>query len=158
MKALVDWLERRAPVAVVGVGNPLRRDDGAGPWIAKGLAELGSCSAFDAETVPENYLGVLLAVAPAAVLFIDAADGIGAPGECRLVPMNALAPRPASTHAPSLALLAGVLERHGIECGLLAIQPAATTTGIGLSPDVKRAAGQVLACLAARLGEEAPRA
>jgi hydrogenase maturation protease len=154
MKALVDWLERRASVAVVGVGNPLRRDDGVGSWIADRLAALGCVSVFDAETVPENYLGAIIEAAPRAVLFVDAATGAGAPGECRLAPMDALAPRPASTHAPSLALLAELLERYGIECGLLAIQPAATTAGMGLSPEVERAAREVVSCLASRLGQE----
>lgn len=154
MKALVDWLERRGPVAVVGVGNPLRRDDGVGPWVAGRLAALGCIPVFDAETVPENYLGAIIEAAPKAVLFIDAAAGAGAPGECRLAPMDALAPRPASTHAPSLALLAELLERHGIDCGLLAIQPAVTSAGMGLSPDVERAAREIVSCLAARLGEE----
>jgi hydrogenase maturation protease len=28
-----------APVLVLGVGNPLRRDDGAGPWVAESLAD-----------------------------------------------------------------------------------------------------------------------
>jgi hydrogenase maturation protease len=154
MKALVEWLERRGPVAVVGVGNPLRRDDGVGSWVAGRLAALGCASVFDAETVPENYLGALVEAAPRAVLFIDAAQGGGAPGECRLASMDALAPRQASTHAPSLALLAGLLERQGIECGLLAIQPATTAPGMGLSPEVGRAAREVVSCLAARLGQE----
>ena len=156
MTMLGEWLEERRPAAVVGVGNRLRGDDGAGSWIAERLRARGCWPVFDAETVPENYLGALLAVVPGRVLFVDAAGFGGAPGECRLAPMEALAPRRESTHAPSLALLAGLLEQHGGECWLLGIQPRTTGHGEPLSPDVERAAMSVVGALAAALAREVP--
>lgn len=155
MTALAEWLARHGPAAVVGVGNRLRRDDAAGSRVAERLLAMGCARVFDAETVPENYYGTLLAAAPCAVLFVDAADWGGAPGECRLAAVDALATRPASTHAPSLALLAGLLEREGIECWLLGIQPGSTEPGTALTPDVERAAGAVAETLAAGLSRGA---
>lgn len=153
MTTLTQWLEEQRPAAVVGIGNRLRGDDAAGSWIAERLRERGCARVFDAETVPENYLGPILSTKPGRVLFVDAADWSGAPGECRLAPMDALAPRPESTHAPSLALLAGVLESRGAECWLLGIQPASTTPGTGLTPDVERTAAHVVELLAGSLAE-----
>lgn len=156
MIVLTEWLEQRRDgvAAVVGVGNRLRRDDAAGSCVAERLSAAGCKPVFDAETVPENYLGALLAVAPAVVLFVDAADHGGAPGECRLASVDELAPRLASTHAPSLALLAGLLERRGIECRLLGIQPESIEPGTTLSPVVERAVDDVVTALAAGLARE----
>jgi hydrogenase 3 maturation protease len=63
-------------VAVIGVGNRMRGDDGVGSVIAERLQELakGSLLVIDAETVPENYLGVLLDSKPEVALFVDAVD------------------------------------------------------------------------------------
>jgi hydrogenase maturation protease len=141
---------RRA--AVVGVGNRLRGDDGAGSRVAERLLAAGAAGVFDAETVPENYLGVLLAARPEAALFVDATDHGGAAGACCLVRAGELAARGSSTHAPSLRLLAGLLEDQGIECWVLGIQPAATAFGAELSPAVAAAVDEVTAALTARRG------
>ena len=157
MTTLAPWLIERTPAAIVGVGNRLRADDGAGSRVAERLRERGCGTVFDAETVPENYLGVLLATLPGRVLFVDAARWNGRPGECRLDPIGALAPRRESTHAPSLALLAGILERHGGDCWLLGIQPATTAHGAAMSPDVERSVDNVVHALAAALAREVSR-
>jgi hydrogenase 3 maturation protease len=159
MIVLAEWLaqHRDRRVAVVGVGNRLRRDDGAGSCVAERLRAAECEPVFDAETVPENYLGPLLALAPAAVLLVDAAELGAAPGECVLASVDELAPRLATTHAPSLALLAGLLERRGIECRLLGIQPASTAPGGALSPAVERAVSEVVEALSAGLAREVHR-
>jgi hydrogenase maturation protease len=141
---------RRA--AVVGVGNRLCGDDGAGSHVAERLLAAGAAGVFDAETVPENYLGALLAARPEVVLFVDAADHGAAAGACCLVRAGELAARGSSTHAPSLRLLAGLLEAEGIESWMLGIQPAATVVGAGLSPAVAAAVAEVARALTAALG------
>jgi hydrogenase 3 maturation protease len=161
MMVLAEWLEQRRdgrPAAVVGVGNRLRRDDAAGSCVAERLCDAGYTPVFDTETVPENYLGALMAAAPGIVLFVDAADHGGAPGECRLATVDALAPRLASTHAPSLALLAGLLQSRGIECWLLGIQPTSTAPGSGLSPAVESAVEMLVEALTTGPAHEVHRA
>ncbi len=132
---LESWIRGRR-VVVVGVGQDLRGDDGAGPWIARYLLRHGHTWVFDAGTVPENFLGPLLAGAPDAVLFVDAADWGGEPGAPCLEPASALLERCTSTHALSLALLARALGAHGIACWLLGIQPLQRELGAPLSPAV----------------------
>ncbi|HEY6866957.1 MAG TPA: hypothetical protein VI792_06855, partial [Candidatus Eisenbacteria bacterium] len=66
-----------------------------------------------------------------------------------------LAARGASTHAPSIALLAGLLASRGVESWLLGIQPATTATGAALSPPVARAVRETAAALAAAMRGEA---
>ena len=159
MPSLASWIDgaRGAPrTAVVGVGNPLRGDDGAGSRVAAALRGRGAAPVFDAETVPENYLGELLRCGARRVLFVDAARLGGSPGERRLAPLGALAPRGSSSHAPSLALLGSLLESHGLECWLLGIEPGSTEPGAGLSPPVDRAVREVVGELAASLAGGAP--
>jgi hydrogenase maturation protease len=139
-------------VAVVGVGNRLRGDDGAGSWLAERLRARCSAPVYDAETVPEDLLGPLLAAAPEVVLFVDAADHGGRPGEACLAPARDLAGRCGSTHGLSLLLLARALEAHGIEAWLAGIQPARTTTGAPVSAAVAAGARALEDALAHLLG------
>jgi hydrogenase maturation protease len=155
MSTLAGRIEERVGgrrTAVVGVGNRLRGDDGAGSRIAERLRAAGHALAIDAETVPENFLDALLAAAPEQVLFVDAVDHGAAPGECCLVTVAELAGRASSTHAPSLRLLAGILEGRGTSCWVLGIQPGTTEVGAGPSPAVARAIDEIVGALARAAG------
>jgi hydrogenase 3 maturation protease len=152
-EALLVSITRGRRVAVVGVGNRLRGDDGAGSWLAERLRARCGAPVFDAETVPENYLGPLLAADPEVVLFVDAARLDAPPGACRLVPAHALGGRCDSTHGMSLLLLSRALEAHGIECWLFGLQPARTSAGEPVSPEVAAAARALEDVLAACLPE-----
>lgn len=136
---------------LVGVGNPLRGDDGAGSLLAGRLTGRGLAAAIDAETVPENYLGALLDAPADLVLFVDAAEHGDEPGACCLGPARILAERCSSTHAPSLLLLARMLEGRGKEVWLLGIQPRATEVGAPLSAAVHGTVGVLEEILAEAL-------
>ncbi len=144
-----DLLRGRCTV-LVGVGNPLRGDDAVGSLLAGRLAKRG-LAAIDAETVPENYLGLLLDAPSDLVLFVDAVDHGEAPGACCLGPARILAERCSSTHAPSLLLLARMLEGRGKEVWLLGIQPQAIEIAAPLSDAVREAADALEVILAEAL-------
>lgn len=139
---------------VVGVGNRMRGDDGIGSRLAGRLIDRGYAGVVDAETVPENYLGTLLDSAPDVVLFVDAADFGGTPGECCIAPASGLAGCGVGTHVASLALLDIVLRSRGVDCWLLGIQPFDTGFGAEVSPAVEKTARVVEASLVAALPEE----
>jgi len=139
---------------VVGVGNRLRGDDGVGPYVIERLGGAAGTRLFDAETVPENYLGALLEAAPEVVVFVDAADHGGMPGSCCLAPVRELVARCPTTHAPSLLPLAEVLERSGIESWVLGIQPASRRAGAPLDPAVMTGAEHAAAALGQVLAHE----
>jgi hydrogenase maturation protease len=66
---------------VVGVGNVLKGDDGAGPALVALLASRGARFPFvDACEVPENYGGWVAKQGLDAVVFVDAVDFGGVPG------------------------------------------------------------------------------
>jgi len=111
-------------VVVLGIGNTLRGDDGFGPEVASRLSRLISGRAFDAGTVPEDFLGPVVNAGPALVIIVDAASFDGSPGELRLLRVDQLCGNCLGTHAPSLSLIEQFLMS---ECGaktvVLAAQP-----------------------------------
>jgi hydrogenase 3 maturation protease len=147
----LEALTRGHRVAVVGVGQRLRGDDGVGPEVARALRERGAARVFDVGCVPENHLGTLLEARVDRVLFVDAADWGAAPGAACVARAEELADRCASTHAMSLTLLARLLAVHGIECWLVGVQPADLRLGAALSPPVIDAAHALVEALAACL-------
>jgi hydrogenase 3 maturation protease len=148
-------LARGRTLCVVGVGNPLRGDDGAGPLVIERLGGHDGTHLIDAGTTPENWYGPLLERAPGLVLFVDAAVHDGAPGSCVLVPAPGLGERDGGTHAPTLRLLAGLLAPRGIDAWLVGIRPARTAAGAPLHPAVAAAVDEVVAALSAVLHAEA---
>ncbi len=133
-------------VTVVGVGNPLRGDDGVGCRIARALEDAehrgvlthpGGVTVVNAEEVPENFLGPLVESHPDVVLFVDAVD-LGAPaGSSAIVEPDDLDDTGPFTHRTPLGLTASLLQRMtGADVFLLAVQPAALEWGAPLSPSV----------------------
>jgi hydrogenase maturation protease len=145
-------LARGRRTAVVGVGNRLRGDDAIGSLVAARLAGRVAAPVVDAETVPENYLDVLLDSAAEVVLFVDAADHGGAPGEWCLAPAAELVGSCTSTHAMSLRLLCRALAERDVACWLIGIQPGCAVFDEPLSPAVAEGAGHVEAALFEALG------
>jgi hydrogenase maturation protease len=139
----IEAIARGRRVAVVGVGNLLRGDDGAGCLVARRLAASGNLAAFDAGTVPENHLGPLLRAAPDVAVFVDAADHGAEPGAVCVARALALGARLSSTHAPSLRLLASLLEASRIECWVVGIQPSRCGLGSAMTAAVRRAVREV---------------
>ena len=128
-------------VAILGFGNRLWSDDGAGSVLAGRLqATNPEAAVFDGGMVPENFLEKVAAVNPDSILLVDAADFGGEPGEWRLFGGEELAFTGLSTHAGSPQMLAAYLEaRTGAEVKMLAIQPGDVGEGAQLSPRVELA-------------------
>lgn len=153
---LADLAQRLAErTVVVGVGNELRGDDAAGPLVARKLAAAledhpatEELTAIDCGDVPENYLGPILDSRPRHVVFCDAVDFGGAPGDIRLIDVSELSGSSISTHNASLSLLAKVLAAQGIRDQLvIGIQPKYTSFGSPCSNEVAAAVDEVVAAL-----------
>jgi hydrogenase 3 maturation protease len=145
-------------VAVVGMGQALRGDDGFGCAVAAALqpaaARCPDLLVLDGGPAPENQTGALRRFGPALVIFVDAAQLDAAPGTVRWLPWEQTAGLSNSTHALPIALVARYLSGSlGCEIGLLGIQPEAMTFGAPLTPAVAAAAEAVTAALLAVLLE-----
>ena len=138
---------------VLGVGNPMRGDDGFGPALAARLSGRLACPVLDCGSAPENFTGKVRALSPETVLVVDAAE-MGAPaGEAHLVAPGQVGASGLSTHAAGLAMLFDYLEAQcGTSGWLLAVQPGEVKLGAGLSPPVAASAERLAGLLEEVLG------
>lgn len=144
------------PVAVIGVGNPGRGDDGAGPAVIDALRAQGGLSGAHCAHAPADLTALLdlWEGAPAAVL-VDATLGAGEAGTVTCLrpgdPALDAPGRFVSSHALDLAAalrLAGALGRLPPEVVVLGVEGARFETGAPLSAPV--AEGVRRAALAVR--------
>jgi len=155
------------PLAVVGVGNPMRGDDGFGPAVLAALPAAGTASGcrepasgpavglalFDAGMAPENWLGPIARANPRAILVLDAADLGEPPGTLRLLPPAALESVGACTHGLPLGFFLNLVQdRCGAPAFLLAAQPERTGLGDEMTEPVRAAVLRAAAAVAALTG------
>jgi len=135
-------------VCIVGVGNRMRGDDGAGPLVVDRVAGRLAADCLDAGVAPENYLEKIAAVRPETVLLVDAADFGGRPGDIRVFNAESLGPGSLSTHAVSLGMTAAYLRaRASAQTVLIGIQPASASFGDAVSDEVAEAIEKVAGVL-----------
>lgn len=137
-------------VCLLGVGNRLRGDDGAGPALVERLAARTGAVCVDGGSAPENHVEKVARLEPEVVLLADAADFGGAPGDARLFTPGELDGGGLSTHGLSLDLCCRYLAARGVaRVLLLGIQPGpGRSLGEGLSPPVARRVDDLAATLA----------
>lgn len=140
--AFRDLLQGRT--VLVGMGNPLRGDDGAGPALMRRMDGLCDCLCINAETTPENCLGLIAKQQPDTVVFIDAVDMGLAPGQWRVFEDSEMAETSLHTHGISLGLLIAHLQSHtDARIVVLGIQPCSVAFGQGISVDVETAIEEI---------------
>ncbi len=137
----------REPTCLVGVGHPLRRDDGVGPWIAGAVraAVTGTpVRVIDAQDVPENFVHGIARDECRNVVFIDAVTAAGPPGTIVFGPLADFAEAESfSTHTLALSLSGKFLEAAGKRVFLLGVVPGDLEFGSGLTAEVARAAASL---------------
>lgn len=140
------WLEGAKEVVVMGIGNPLRRDDFIGMKIVRGMKGRvpRRVHLLECESVPEGSAEDIADFTPTHVLVIDAAL-MGKPyGTARLIEDPGMSPSASSTHALPLQIFLGLLrEMLRAKVALLAIQPKTVSYGKGLSAEVTATGNQL---------------
>jgi len=143
-------------VCVVGIGNRLAGDDGAGSAVAERLAGRVAGCVIDAGIAPENHLEPVVRDRPDTILLVDAVDFGGEPGSVRMLDARSLATGGLSTHATSLAMVHDYLRaRCPARVLLLGIQPARLGVGEALSEAVASSVEAVASRLTKLLGPAA---
>ena len=135
--------------AVIGVGNRLWGDDGAGPELLDRLKEeweeretpsnsRGHCFLIDAGEFPEDWLIRVADLEPDMILVIDAMDLHAEPGSVAVLESEALPEALCtSTHRLPLRTLLQLWEERGSKAFVLGIQPKDVIFKEGLSPEVQ---------------------
>ncbi|UCE28529.1 MAG: hydrogenase 3 maturation endopeptidase HyCI [Candidatus Bathyarchaeota archaeon] len=142
---LKNWLTCARKVVVVGIGNPLRKDDYIGGSVVEDLRGRVSQRVYliECETVPESFIGSITKFKPTHVLLIDAGFLNRNPGSLELVDVLGMADQTAiSTHALPLQIFCEYLKKTtGAKITLLVIQPKDTSFGEGLTTELKETEG-----------------
>ncbi len=126
------------------IGNDMRGDDAVGPLMAKKLTELfkgqQDLMVINAETVPENYTGLIRKEKPSHIIFVDAVEMKMKPGQIRLVKSNEIGNYSISTHAMPLSFMIKYLESFtNAKMVLIGIQPKSIEMYQKVSKEVERA-------------------
>ncbi len=146
LSELEAWLKDCNALVIIGVGNPLRKDDSVGIEITRRLKGKTPSWVYliESETMPENFIQEILNIKPTHVLIIDAALINSHPGDSRLIDPNLISGTAISTHNLPLHLFSYFLtESLDVKVALLAIQPKDTDFGEGLTEDLERAAEEI---------------
>jgi hydrogenase 3 maturation protease len=139
------------PSVLLTVGNPLRSDDGVGPYVAANLSSTKTLMVIDARYNPENVIDDIVSFKPKRILVIDAADFKGSPGQVRLIDSRHIPETTLSTHSIPLSVVAGILvEDTGATLDFLGIQAKNVAMGEELSREVREAAETIISYIKER--------
>ncbi|HUV66818.1 MAG TPA: hydrogenase 3 maturation endopeptidase HyCI [Sedimentisphaerales bacterium] len=151
-RELVEQLDglRGSRTLIVGIGNTLKGDDGAGPLVCERLKRLKiSADLIDAGTVPENYIRPIVKKAPKNLLVVDAMDFGARAGMVGIFEPEQLHAHAFSTHALWPGLFVEMIRRDlDVDVRFVGIQPAQTQFGQTVSPPVDEAIQQLCRVLA----------
>lgn len=140
---------RQIGLVVVGVGQELRGDDGAGILAVRLLGDIFRSDPekpllVEAGNAPENVLGQIIRHEPDVVIFIDAAFLGAEPGTIRLLPGAAAESLGVGTHTLPLATLAGFITTESAAAVyVLAIQPETTAFNTTISPRIRHGVEEI---------------
>jgi hydrogenase 3 maturation protease len=126
--ASLTTIERKPRITILGIGNELNGDDGAGVWVIQNLRQRLSDSPYllliEAGTAPENFTAPIRRFQPDLVILIDAAEMDSPAGSITWAEMEELEGFGASTHTMPPSTLASYLQKEtGCQVALLGIQP-----------------------------------
>jgi len=151
MEAVREELRRRLEgkrFGVVGIGNVVRGDDGAGCLLVERLQGCLDVPIVDCGEVPENYGGWVERRDLEAVVYVDAVDFGGEPGEVRIVPLASLMESATNTHNLSLHYVIRFLEEEWDgDAILVGIQPTTWKFGDPLCDAVDEGVSRLAAIL-----------
>ncbi|MCK4244151.1 MAG: hydrogenase maturation peptidase HycI [Candidatus Omnitrophica bacterium] len=158
MKIGVFKKKLKGKIVIVGIGNTLRGDDGAGPELIRRLKNFqlptsnSKLLLIDAGSVPENFLQKIAGHKPNVILLVDTVN-LGKPaGSVEIIEGENLKEGGFSTHNASLKLTIEYLRKETkAEVLLLGIQPKNIGFGQRISPEVEKSINSVITFLSLSL-------
>ena len=131
----------KGSLAIVGIGNIIRGDDGLGPKLIEILKARGGvpgASLFDCGTAPENYIFPILSTSCDTLVLVDAADIKKSPGTVAVFDLDKISGISFSTHNPSPRLFTDLLKtgKEDMNIFVISVQPKSTGIGASLSREV----------------------
>ncbi len=130
---------------VLGYGNELRRDDGAGPQVAREVAALGlaGVEVVEAHQLLPEHAEVLARFA--RVVFVDASVDEPVLGLRRVTPSRDAALAPHASDPAAIVALAGALFGHAPDAWMVTLPATDLGIGEGLSAETAALVPQAVA-------------
>ena len=149
LEAIFQHSCKKSLVHLVGVGNTLRRDDGAGIEVVRKLRRIrasnGLCKVYRPSDRVESVISKIDYDADQAVI-VDAADFNSTPGSVICGALNSIRTRFFATHNIPISALPGV-SSHLDRIAILGIQPKDIGVGEGFSRPVAESVDQIVRVL-----------
>jgi len=130
-------------IVLLGIGNPLHADDGAGPKLADMLAGIPGVTAFNCGTAPENFTGLVRKLGPELLIIADAAEMGLPPGSVRIIPPEKIHDTSVGTHTLPLYHLVDFLADPSRKILIIGIQPASLGWADQVSDPVASALNEI---------------
>ena len=128
---------------LLGIGNPLNGDDGAGIYVAEQFRKDGWLS-LACGTAPENFTGIVRKAHPDCLVLVDVAAMGLSPGEYPVIPRHRIADVSIGTHQLPLSLLIDFLSDSAGQIVLIGIQPGLIAIGAEISPQIREGANRLV--------------
>ena len=132
---------------IVGIGNTLKGDDGAGCEVIRRLKIKGQLSFYllDAGSAPENYTKKIKDYKPKTIIFIDAVSMSELPGTIKMIDEKEISSGYFTTHNMPLNLFIDYIKQETkSEIFFVGIQPKSVKIGEGLSAEVQKSAEKLV--------------
>jgi hydrogenase 3 maturation protease len=148
-KELKDFIAGAKKIAVLGIGNDMRTDDGLGLFIIENLKiEDPRIMIENVGSVPEGFAKNLASFGAERVIMVDAADMLKSPGHIELITKDRIGGIAISTHRMPLSFLMMYLEQEtGGKTLLIGIQPKSIQFGEGLTPEIQEVVDKTITSL-----------
>ena len=146
---LQDFIRGAKKIAILGIGNDLRSDDGLGLYIIERLSiDDPRVMIENVGSVPEGFARNLAEFGAERVIMVDAADMMKPPGHTELVTKDRIGGINISTHSMPLSFLMMYLEQEtGGKTVLIGIQPKSIQFGEGLTPEIQAVVDTIIKTL-----------
>lgn len=134
-------------IIILGVGNELKSDDGAGPYVIDRLGDVSSENVIliDAQTVPENFTGKIRKEQPSHLVIVDSCLMDEEPGTVKIVNRDDFNNIGISTHSMSLSYFVKYLEQdNSFNVTFVGIEPELMEFANALTPKVKEGADNLI--------------
>jgi hydrogenase 3 maturation protease len=143
------WTEiLKGKVVLVGIGNPLRGDDGFGPALIERLQGQVHAVCLDVGSSPESYTGKIVREKPETLLLIDAVHLAKGPGTFEVLEKSEILKTGFTTHDLSPSLFIEYLESQTpAAIYLLGVQPETVELGAEMSSAVMQTLEKLVSIL-----------
>ena len=133
------FIEGARKVAILAIGNPLRRDDAAGYILGKKLRGKLNADVYVSESTPENYLFRIIDRGYSHIIIVDSVLVDGTPGTLLVINRDEISEYLFLTHSIPLKFIIDFLVNNNIKVFVVGIIPKDIDIGEEVSTEVKNA-------------------